>query len=160
MVTQGTPAEVAARLKEAITITTFSTGATPVLTGSVEFPRVELYRSRPPMRGIRSHTYFKGELRGANGNTTLEGRIETSAVQATWFGVMVAGWALVAALMVIASVASRNWTIVAVGVPLASVVGLAVYGFIRIGLSTVKAESELLEQEIEGALQGEHLTTA
>ena len=154
----GNPAEVATRLQEATAITTFSAGASPILTGSIDFPRVTLYRSRPPLRAMRSHTYFDGRLQEVDGNTILEGRVLTSGFRSAWFGLIVTGWVILALLMAVTSVASRSWRAVAFGLPAASLVALAAYGSVRLWNSTVRAESELLVEDIERALGDERLT--
>jgi len=158
LVARGNARAVASRLQEETTITTFSAGIAPILTGSIEFPRVTLYRSRPPLRAMRFPTYFEGRLRDVEGHAILEGRVVTSEFHSLWFGLIIGGWFVIAALMVVASIASRSWKAVGVGVPLGSVLGLAAYGLIRVRMSAIKAESELLVGEIRRVLEDERLT--
>jgi hypothetical protein len=152
---RGDAKEVGERLSDAVTITTFSKGPKPILTGRIDFPMVELYRSRAPLRGIRSHTYFQGEFKQEGDHAVLEGRVVGSSFQRGYFGFIVGSWAAIALLGLLVGLFSGRLVGVLVGLGFGVVTGLAAYGLFKMGKTGVAAERDLLLQDIETAVNDE-----
>ena len=149
---RGNVASVSEALREKLSITTFATGSRPLLTGSVDSSSVELYRSRPPLRGIREPTYFRGQFESRGEEVVLKGEIVSSDSRRVYFNMFPMAAVFMAVVAVMAGATAGRPGAFGVTIGFASILLLGAYLLVRIRRSSVNAEVDLLVSDIQQAL--------